>query len=116
LNIKYTLGFIFLLISTISSVPTLTAHAALDLDGDGVNDDVDSCPNLQEDYEGAIDGCPSNFVPWYDEKPTINSKMKTDVLIIHLLLVKVVLQIQMVMDLQILLTCVQHNLKHSMEY
>ncbi len=30
-------------------------------------DEIDSCPNLQEDNEGAIDGCPSNFVPWYDE-------------------------------------------------
>ena len=24
------------------------------------------CPYLKEDNEGAFDGCPSNFVPWYD--------------------------------------------------
>ncbi|MBT8243595.1 MAG: thrombospondin, partial [Nitrosopumilus sp.] len=38
-----------------------------DLDNDGVANSVDACPNLQEDYESTVDGCPSNFVPWYDE-------------------------------------------------
>ena len=56
-----------MLISTLASITTLTAYAESDLDNDGVNDEDDSCPNLQEDYEGAIDGCPSNFVPWYDK-------------------------------------------------
>ena len=37
-----------------------------DLDKDGVSDSVDLCPSLKEDFEGRIDGCPSNFVPWYD--------------------------------------------------
>jgi hypothetical protein len=48
-------------------MPINPAFAADDLDNDGVDDSMDSCPNLQEDYEGTIDGCPSNFVPWYDE-------------------------------------------------
>ncbi|MCA9819455.1 MAG: thrombospondin type 3 repeat-containing protein, partial [Nitrosarchaeum sp.] len=48
-------------------MPLNPAHAVSDLDNDGISDDVDSCPNLQEDNEGALDGCPSNFVPWYDE-------------------------------------------------
>jgi len=48
-------------------MPINHTFAAGDLDNDGVDDSVDSCPNLQEDYEGTIDGCPSNFVPWYDE-------------------------------------------------
>ena len=39
----------------------------IDLDNDGVVDAIDACPNLQEDYESGVDGCPSNFVPWYDE-------------------------------------------------
>ncbi|PIN96822.1 MAG: hypothetical protein COU45_05900, partial [Nitrosopumilus sp. CG10_big_fil_rev_8_21_14_0_10_33_7] len=47
-----------------SASPVFATH---DLDRDGVTDETDSCPNLQEDYNGAIDGCPSNFVPWYDE-------------------------------------------------
>ena len=53
--------------STLSSIPIHSAYGESDLDNDGVLDEVDSCPNLQEDYEGDLDGCPSNFVPWYDE-------------------------------------------------
>ena len=48
-------------------MPINPVFAADDLDNDGVDDSIDACPNLQEDYEGTIDGCPSNFVPWYDE-------------------------------------------------
>jgi len=48
-------------------MPISSAFAADDLDKDGVDDSIDACPNLQEDYEGTVDGCPSNFVPWYDE-------------------------------------------------
>ena len=56
-----------LLVTTITSIPITPSFAIEDLDNDGVEDFIDSCPNLQEDYEGTIDGCPSNFVPWYDE-------------------------------------------------
>jgi len=30
-----------------------------DVDGDGFADENDPCPNLKEDYEGAVEGCPS---------------------------------------------------------
>ncbi|MGH1522275.1 MAG: hypothetical protein ACRBB2_07995, partial [Nitrosopumilus sp.] len=50
-----------------TSVPLNPVLAVEDLDNDGVDDIYDSCPNLIEDYEGIVDGCPSNFVPWYDE-------------------------------------------------
>ena len=53
--------------STLSSIPAQLAFADSDLDNDGISDDMDKCPNLQEDYENELDGCPSNFVPWYDE-------------------------------------------------
>src|SRR3989344_1693392 len=37
---------------------------------DGVPNNSDQCPNLQEDYDpqygNNIDGCPADFVPWYD--------------------------------------------------
>ena len=56
-----------MLVTTLTSMPISPVFAADDLDADGVPDSIDACPNLQEDYEGAIDGCPSNFVPWYDE-------------------------------------------------
>ena len=45
-------------------MPISYTFAAEDLDNDGVEDSMDLCPNLQEDYEGAVDGCPSDFVPW----------------------------------------------------
>jgi len=48
-------------------MPISNTFAAEDLDKDGVEDSVDLCPNLKEDYNGPIDGCPSDFVPWYDE-------------------------------------------------
>ena len=63
----HSISFLFLLVATLTSMPINPVFAADDLDNDGVDDSIDSCPNLQEDYEGTIDGCPSNFVPWYDE-------------------------------------------------
>ncbi|MCE2509238.1 MAG: thrombospondin type 3 repeat-containing protein, partial [Nitrosopumilaceae archaeon] len=46
------------------------AAAVPDSDHDGVPDSADLCPNLQEDYDpqygSVIDGCPADFVPWYD--------------------------------------------------
>ena len=64
---KYFVAFLVLLITTLSIVTITPAFATHDLDSDGIPDEADSCPNLQEDYEGSIDGCPSDFVPWYDE-------------------------------------------------
>jgi len=63
---QYLLGFLLLLTSTIGMLPSVYAAEEIDTDRDGVPNDVDQCPNLLEDYEGTIDGCPSNFVPWYD--------------------------------------------------
>ncbi|MDA1347187.1 MAG: thrombospondin type 3 repeat-containing protein, partial [Crenarchaeota archaeon] len=63
----YILGFLLLLTSTIGMLPSgIYANAEIDSDRDGVPDNSDQCPHLLEDYEGPIDGCPSNFVPWYD--------------------------------------------------
>ena len=64
---KYYIWSILLLAATIG-----VAQAALpnDLDEDGVPDGVDQCPNIPEDYDpqfgNVIDGCPADFVPWYD--------------------------------------------------
>ncbi|MEK0322132.1 MAG: thrombospondin type 3 repeat-containing protein, partial [Nitrosopumilus sp.] len=63
----YLVGFLLLLTSTIGMFPSsVYAIEAIDSDGDGVPDNLDQCPHLLEDYEGVIDGCPSNFVTWYD--------------------------------------------------
>ena len=43
-----------------------TGAAVADIDNDGVLDDVDNCPRLQEDYFGEIDGCPSRNLNWVD--------------------------------------------------
>ena len=57
--------FLFLLVSTLS-IPISPVVAASDLDNDGILDDLDSCPNLPEDYVGEVDGCPSSTVNWSD--------------------------------------------------
>ena len=65
LKVKYALVFLFLLGSTLS-IPISPILAASDIDDDGVLDDIDSCPRLQEDYFGDIDGCPSKNLNWVD--------------------------------------------------
>ena len=60
----FTISLLFLILFVSSPI---ASFSATDFDRDGVPDDGDSCPKLQEDYQGTIDGCPSNFVPWYDE-------------------------------------------------
>ena len=55
----------FLLGSTLS-ISISPILAASDIDNDGVLDNIDSCPRLQEDYFGDIDGCPSNNGAWLD--------------------------------------------------
>ena len=57
--------FLFLLGSTLS-IPVAPILAASDIDNDGILDDVDNCPRLQEDYFGDIDGCPSQNAVWLD--------------------------------------------------
>jgi len=64
-------GFLLLLTSTIGMFPSsVYANEAIDSDGDGIPDDLDQCPHLLEDYDtqygNNIDGCPADFVPWYD--------------------------------------------------
>ena len=65
LKVKFAMVFLFLLGSTLS-IPISPVLAASDIDNDGVLDDVDSCPRLQEDYFGDIDGCPSKNLTWID--------------------------------------------------
>ncbi len=65
LKVKYAIVFLFLLGSTLS-IPISPILAASDIDNDGILDDVDNCPRLQEDYFGDIDGCPSKTVNWND--------------------------------------------------
>ena len=59
------MAFVFLLVSTLS-IPISPVTAVSDLDSDGISDDLDLCPNLQEDYVGDEDGCPSSTVNWTD--------------------------------------------------
>ena len=68
---QYLLGFLLLLTSTIGMMPgSVFAVEAIDTDGDGVPNSLDFCPHLLEDYDlefgNNIDGCPADFVPWYD--------------------------------------------------
>ena len=69
---QYLLGFLLLLTSTIGMLPNgvYAAGEDIDTDGDGVPNAVDQCPHLLEDYDpqygNNIDGCPADFVPWYD--------------------------------------------------
>ena len=65
MKVKYAIVFLFLLGSTLS-IPIPPILAATDIDSDGILDDVDNCPRLQEDYFGEIDGCPSKTVNWND--------------------------------------------------
>jgi hypothetical protein len=64
----FTISFLFMIL--FMSAPAIS-YSATDLDNDGVPDDEDLCPKLKEDYNpeygDVIDGCPADFVPWYDE-------------------------------------------------
>jgi len=67
----YFVGFLLLLVSTISMLQGSVYAAEInDNDGDGVPNIIDKCPHLLEDYNleygNNIDGCPADFVPWYD--------------------------------------------------
>ena len=65
---KYSiLGFLLLLVGTIGIASNGIYAEIDDLDKDKVPNNIDKCPNLKEDNEGVIDGCPSNFGPWYDQ-------------------------------------------------
>ena len=49
---------------------TVCGDVSNDNDSDGVPNNIDHCPHLKEDYDpqygNNIDGCPADFVPWYD--------------------------------------------------
>ena len=71
MNKQILLGFLLLLTSTIGMMPSsVFAADPIDSDGDGVPNHLDQCPHLLEDYDpqygSNIDGCPADFVPWYD--------------------------------------------------
>ena len=46
-----------LLAATLLTLPVASTHAQSDIDRDGIDDSVDKCPNLQEDYQKELDGC-----------------------------------------------------------
>ena len=66
------MGFLLLVTVSIGMMPNgaFAAGDDIDNDGDGVPNAVDQCPHLLEDYDpqygNNIDGCPADFVPWYD--------------------------------------------------
>jgi len=67
MKIRYVFGFLFLFITTLSSLTAFSAYGdENDLDNDGVPNEQDRCPNLQEDYSGEIDGCPDDYISPYD--------------------------------------------------
>ena len=61
------LGFLLLLTSTIGLVPVNAENGVSDKDGDNIPDNVDDCPHLPEDYEDAIEGCPSEHEIYHDK-------------------------------------------------
>ena len=67
----HLLGFLLLLVSTLSMLQSSSyAQIENDNDNDGIPNNADQCPFLKEDYNpeygNNIDGCPADFVPWYD--------------------------------------------------
>src|SRR3970040_44737 len=57
---KILLGFLLLLTTTIGSIPAYSDNGVTDKDNDSIPDNVDFCPNLPEDFEDEIDGCPDS--------------------------------------------------------
>ncbi|MDD9810054.1 MAG: thrombospondin type 3 repeat-containing protein, partial [Thaumarchaeota archaeon] len=55
-------------VTLVASAPAgaLAQYGDSDIDSDGVPNAIDSCPHVREDFEGEIDGCPSDFVQWQD--------------------------------------------------
>ena len=66
---KYSILGFLLLIASISMFQG-NVYGAEDSDNDGVPDNIDQCPHLKENYnpqyDNNMDGCPADFVPWYD--------------------------------------------------
>ena len=62
----HILAFLLLITSIVMFQGNAYGAESNDNDNDGVPNNIDQCPNLKEDNEGVIDGCPSTFVPWYD--------------------------------------------------
>jgi len=67
---KFSLQFWLLLVFTITSAPLFVAYSSgtPDSDGDGIPDNLDSCPNQPETYNGILDldGCPDDYIPRID--------------------------------------------------
>ncbi len=60
-----SISFLLLFLSPITTIlPSQSVLATLDSDGDGINDDVDQCPNEPETYNGIedTDGCPDGVI------------------------------------------------------
>ena len=61
------LGFLLLVTTTVGTVPAYSQAGISDVDNDGIPDNVDDCPHLPEDFEDAIDGCPSEHEIFHDQ-------------------------------------------------
>src|SRR3989304_5857821 len=64
---KILLGFLLLLTTTIGSIPAYSDNGVTDKDNDSIPDNVDYCPNLPEDFEDEVDGCPSEHEIYHDQ-------------------------------------------------
>ena len=64
---EFLLGLLLILTATIGTVPVYSANGPLDKDRDGIPDNIDDCPNLPEDFEDMIDGCPSEHEIYHDQ-------------------------------------------------
>ncbi|MEX1151027.1 MAG: thrombospondin type 3 repeat-containing protein, partial [Nitrosopumilaceae archaeon] len=64
---KILLGFLLLLTTTIGSIPAYSDNGVSDKDNDSIPDNVDYCPNLPEDFEDEVDGCPSEHEIYHDQ-------------------------------------------------
>jgi len=61
------LGFLLLVTTTLGTIPVYSQTGASDVDNDSIPDNVDDCPHLPEDFEGEIDGCPSEHEIFHDQ-------------------------------------------------
>jgi len=60
---KFVIIFSILFISVFSIIQV---YSISDIDGDGIPDDQDPCPNLREDQDSEVRGCPSEHKIYHD--------------------------------------------------
>jgi hypothetical protein len=101
-------GFLLLLVSTVSMLQGSSyALETNDNDNDGVPNNLDQCPFLQEDYNpeygNNIDGCPADFVPWYDAdydgiEDHVDETLTVVLMFLHLKVKELLIQMVMVLS------------------